>query len=124
MASRGPGAAVAASFLGWTLDAFDFFLVVISVPAIAAEFHQPIKAVALSLTLTLLFRPLGAAIFGVLAERYGRRLPLMIDLVFFSIIEVATGFAPTYVSSRPLIGTCPLPSPPLTGVLLKNANSE
>jgi MFS transporter, SHS family, lactate transporter len=98
VAARGPGAAVAASFLGWTLDAFDFFLVVISVPAIAAEFHQPIKAVALSLTLTLLFRPLGAAIFGLMAERYGRRLPLMIDLVFFSIIEIATGFAPTFVS--------------------------
>jgi len=98
VAARGPGAAVAASFLGWTLDAFDFFLVVISVPAIAAEFHQPIKAVALSLTLTLLFRPLGAAIFGLMAERYGRRLPLMIDLVFFAIVEVATGFAPTYTS--------------------------
>ncbi len=98
MAARGSGAAVAASFLGWTLDAFDFFLVVISVPAIAAEFHQPIKAVALSLTLTLLLRPLGAAIFGLMAERYGRRLPLMIDLVFFAIIEVATGFAPTFAS--------------------------
>jgi SHS family lactate transporter-like MFS transporter len=96
--ARGSGAAVAASFLGWTLDAFDFFLVVISVPAIAAEFHQPIKAVALSLTLTLLFRPLGAAIFGLMAERYGRRLPLMIDLVFFSIIEIATGFAPTFTA--------------------------
>jgi SHS family lactate transporter-like MFS transporter len=96
--SRGPGAAVTASFLGWTLDAFDFFLVVISLPAIAHEFARPIPAVALSLTLTLLTRPLGAIIFGLMADRYGRRLPLMIDLVFFSIVEVATGFAPTYTT--------------------------
>jgi SHS family lactate transporter-like MFS transporter len=96
--SRGSGAAVAASFLGWTLDAFDFFLVVLSVPAIAREFGRPIPAVALSLTLTLLTRPLGAIIFGLMADRYGRRLPLMIDLVFFSIVEVATGFAPTFTT--------------------------
>ena len=98
MESRGSGAAVAASFLGWTLDAFDFFLVVLSVKAIAHEFGRPIPAVALSLTLTLLTRPLGAIIFGLMADRYGRRLPLMVDLVFFSIIEVATGFAPTYAT--------------------------
>ena len=98
MQSRGSGAAVAASFLGWTLDAFDFFLVVLSVPAIAREFGRPIPAVALSLTLTLLTRPLGAIIFGLMADRYGRRLPLMVDLVFFSIVEVATGFAPTFTT--------------------------
>lgn len=98
MQRRGSGAAVAASFLGWTLDAFDFFLVVISIPAIAHEFDRPIPAVALSLSLTLATRPVGAFIFGLMADRYGRRLPLMIDLVFFSIIEVATGFAPTYWS--------------------------
>jgi MFS transporter, SHS family, lactate transporter len=98
LASRGSGAAVAASFLGWTLDAFDFFLVVLSISAIAHEFNRPIPAVALSITLTLFARPLGAFVFGLMADRYGRRLPLMIDLVFFSIIEVATGFAPTYAS--------------------------
>jgi SHS family lactate transporter-like MFS transporter len=98
LASRGSGAAVAAGFLGWTLDAFDFFLVVFSLSALAKEFHQPVSHVALSLTLTLAFRPLGAFIFGLMAERYGRRLPLMIDLVFFSIIEVATGFAPSFTS--------------------------
>ena len=97
MASRGSGAAVAASFLGWTLDAFDFFLVAVSIPAIAAEFHRPIPAIALSIWLTLGTRPVGAFIFGLMADRYGRRLPLMIDLIFFSIIEVATGFAPTYM---------------------------
>jgi SHS family lactate transporter-like MFS transporter len=89
-------AAVVAGFLGWTLDAFDFFLVVMTLTAIAKEFHQTDKAVALSLTLTLAFRPVGAFIFGLLADRYGRRLPLMADLIFYSIVEVASGLAPTF----------------------------
>jgi SHS family lactate transporter-like MFS transporter len=89
-------AAVAAGFLGWMLDAFDFFLVVFCLTAIGREFHKPDKQIALSITLTLAFRPVGAFIFGLLADRYGRRLPLMIDLVFYSIVEVLTGFAPNY----------------------------
>src|SRR5438034_5198643 len=89
-APRGHRAAVIASFLGWTLDAFDFFLVVFALTAIAKEFGKPDKAIALSITLTLAFRPVGAIIFGLLADRYGRKIPLMIDLVFFSIVEVAT----------------------------------
>src|SRR2546423_9585730 len=91
-------AAVVAGFLGWTLDAFDFFLVVMTLTAIAREFGKSDAAVALSLTLTLLFRPVGAFIFGLVADRYGRRLPLMIDLVFYSVIEVLTGLAPSYVT--------------------------
>jgi len=91
-------AAVIASFLGWTLDAFDFFLVVFTLTAIGKEFGRPDKQMALSITLTLAFRPLGAFIFGLIADRYGRRLPLMIDLVFFSVIEVATGFAPNFTA--------------------------
>src|SRR5207302_791056 len=78
-------AAVVAGFLGWTLDAFDFFLVVMTLTAIAREFGKSDAAIALSLTLTLLFRPVGAFIFGLVADRYGRRLPLMIDLVFYSV---------------------------------------
>ena len=91
-------AAVLASYLGWTLDAFDFFLVVFSLTAIAAEFHRPDKDIALTITITLAFRPLGALIFGLLADRYGRRRPLMWNLVFYSIIEVLSGLAPTYAS--------------------------
>src|SRR5207302_5197178 len=91
-------AAVVAGFLGWTLDAFDFFLVVMTLTAIAREFGKSDAAIALSLTLTLLFRPVGALIFGLVADRYGRRLPLMIDLVFYSVIEVLTGLAPSYVT--------------------------
>src|SRR5213075_367808 len=89
--SEGHGAALFAGFLGWTLDAFDFFLVVMTQTAIAAEFHREVKDIALTLTITLAFRPVGAFIFGLLADRYGRRLPLMIDLVFYSIIEVLSG---------------------------------
>lgn len=92
----GHGAALFAGFLGWTLDAFDFFLVVLSLSAIAAEFHQTKAAIALSISLTLGFRPVGAFIFGLLADRYGRRLPLMIDLVFYSVVEVLSGLAPNY----------------------------
>src|SRR6266545_2053325 len=91
-------AAVVAGFLGWTLDAFDFFLVVMTLTAIAAEFKQTDKAIAASLTLTLAFRPVGALIFGLMADRYGRRLPLIIDLVFYSVVEVLSGFAPDYTT--------------------------
>jgi MFS transporter, SHS family, lactate transporter len=94
----GHGAAVFAGFLGWTLDAFDFFLVVFALTAIAQEFHRADKEIAFSITLTLAFRPVGAFIFGLMADRYGRRIPLMIDLVFYSLVEVATGFAHSFTS--------------------------
>ncbi|HEV8264726.1 MAG TPA: MFS transporter [Gemmatimonadales bacterium] len=90
--------AVLAGFLGWTLDAFDFFVVVMTLTAIAAEFHKSDAEIAASLTLTLAFRPVGAFIFGLLADRYGRRLPLMLDLVFYSLVEVLSGLAPSYWS--------------------------
>lgn len=82
----------------WPLDAFDSFVVVFALPAIAQEFGTDIKAVALTITVTLAFRPVGAFIFGLMADRSGRRLPLMIDLVFHSVIEVLSGFAPCYTS--------------------------
>jgi SHS family lactate transporter-like MFS transporter len=88
--------AILASFLGWTLDAFDFFIVVFVLTDIANDFGTTRLAMASSLTLTLAMRPIGAIIFGLMADRYGRRLPLMIDLVFFSIVEVLSGLAPNY----------------------------
>ena len=106
-AKEGHGPAVFAGFLGWTLDAFDFFLVVLSLTAIAQEFHRSDKEIAFSITLTLAFRPVGAFIFGLMADRYGRRFPLMIDLVFYSVVEVATGFAhsfATFLVLRALFG--------------------
>ncbi|MFN2637136.1 MAG: MFS transporter [Gemmatimonadaceae bacterium] len=98
VAPRGHRSAVLASFLGWTLDAFDFFLVVFALTAIAKEFNKTDAQLALTITITLAFRPVGAFIFGLMADRYGRKLPLMIDLVFFSIIEVLSGFAPNYTT--------------------------
>jgi len=96
--TRDQRAAVLAGFLGWMLDAFDFFLVVMSLTAIAQEFRRSDAAVAFSITLTLAFRPLGALVFGLIADRYGRRRPLMANLVFYSIAQVCSGLAPTFVS--------------------------
>jgi MFS transporter, SHS family, lactate transporter len=90
--------ALLASFLGWTLDAFDFFIVVFTVSAIAKEFGKGIPAIAATISVTLAFRPVGALIFGLMADRYGRRLPLMVNLVFYSLIEVLSGLAPNYTS--------------------------
>jgi SHS family lactate transporter-like MFS transporter len=90
--------AVVAGFLGWTLDAFDFFVVVMTLTAIAKEFGRSDAQIAFSISLTLAFRPVGALIFGLLADRYGRRLPLMLDLIFYSLVEVLSGLAPSYWS--------------------------
>src|SRR6516165_8297896 len=90
--------ALIASFLGWTLDAFDFFVVVFTIPAIAKDFGTDIPAIAASIAVTLAFRPVGALVFGLMADRYGRRLPLMINLVFYSFIEVLSGLAPNYTT--------------------------
>lgn len=87
--------AFVASFLGWTLDAFDFFLMVFVLRAIAAEFGTDVKAVAVAVTLTLAMRPLGALVFGMLGDHYGRRRILMLDILLFSFLELASAFAPT-----------------------------
>jgi SHS family lactate transporter-like MFS transporter len=95
-AGNGHRAAVTAAFLGWTLDAFDFFIVVMTLTAIAHEFGRADKDLALAITLTLAFRPVGAFVFGLMADRYGRRLPLMLSLVFFSAMEVGSGLVHSY----------------------------
>ena len=88
--------AVAASFLGWTLDAFDFFVVVFLVDTLALHFHVAKSAIVWTMTATLAMRPVGAIVFGLLADRYGRRKPLMANVVFFSVVELLCGFAPSY----------------------------
>ena len=90
--------ALLAGFLGWTLDAFDFFVLTYVLNDVAREFHRSRPDIALTLTASLAMRPLGALIFGVLADRYGRRLPLILDVIFYSIVEVLSGFAPGYRS--------------------------
>src|SRR5882762_7171504 len=85
-----------ASFLGWALDAFDFFILIFVMPAVAREFHRPISHIAFTITATLALRPVGALVFGWIADRYGRRIPLMVDVIFYSVVEVLSGLAPTY----------------------------
>ena len=86
---------VAASFLGWSLDAFDFFLLVFVLKDIAEEFQTDISNVTLAILLTLAMRPIGAFIFGRAADRWGRRPTLMVDILLYSILEFASGFAPS-----------------------------
>ncbi len=88
---------VAASYLGWTLDAFDFFLLVFVLKDVAAEFHAPLAAVTVALTLTLGFRAVGAFIFGRLADRFGRRPVLMADVAAYSLLAFATAFSPSLI---------------------------
>jgi MFS transporter, SHS family, lactate transporter len=84
-----------ACFLGWALDAFDFFILVFCVSAIAAQFQAKISAIAGAIFLTLAMRPVGAFLFGLMADRFGRRPTLMIDIIAYSVFELASAFAPS-----------------------------
>ncbi|MGH8260636.1 MAG: MFS transporter, partial [Steroidobacteraceae bacterium] len=86
---------VLASFLGWMLDAFDYFLLVFVLKDIARDFGTHLTDVTFAIVLTLAMRPLGAFLFGRLADRYGRRPTLMVDVALYSLIELASGFAPS-----------------------------
>src|ERR1700692_5097021 len=86
---------VAATFLGWTLDAFDFFLLVFVLKDIAQEFDTHIEDVTFAILLTLAMRPIGAYIFGRAADRFGRRPTLMVNILLYAFIEFASGFAPS-----------------------------
>jgi MFS transporter, SHS family, lactate transporter len=88
--------AVLAGFLGWTLDAFDFFIVAFVLAPIAKEFGTSIPALALTITASLATRWIGAILFGLLSDRYGRRIPLIVNILYFSLIEVLSGLAPNY----------------------------
>jgi len=88
--------AVLAGFLGWTLDAFDFFVFVFLIDRLSAQFGVPKKDIVATLTATLAMRPVGALVFGLLADRYGRRIPLMANVIYFSVIELLCGFSPNY----------------------------
>ncbi|THD64749.1 MFS transporter [Phenylobacterium sp.] len=94
---RGQRAAFLASFLGWALDAFDFFLLTFVIKDIAADFHAPVSTVSVALTLTLCARPVGALLFGHLADRYGRRPVLMADVAIYSVLALASAFAPNLI---------------------------
>src|SRR6201996_6439317 len=81
---------------GWTLDGFDFFLVVFSLTAIGHTFGKSDKTVSLALTATLALRPVGAFLFGLIADRYGRRLPIAANFLLFAVVELCTGFAHSF----------------------------
>jgi SHS family lactate transporter-like MFS transporter len=87
--------AVIASYLGWTLDSFDFFILVFVLKDVAQEFHTDVETVTYAIFLTLAARPVGALLFGLAADRFGRRPVLMIDILLFSMLEFASGLAPS-----------------------------
>ncbi|HUO34437.1 MAG TPA: MFS transporter [Candidatus Acidoferrum sp.] len=96
-----------ACYLGWSLDAFDFFILVVCLPAIAGEFHAKVSDVSEAIFWTLAMRPVGAFLFGGLADRFGRRPVLMLDIVSFSFLELASAFAPSlkaFIFLRALFG--------------------
>ena len=96
-----------ACFLGWSLDAFDFFILVFCLSAISADFHVKVSAVAEAIFITLAMRPVGAFIFGVMADRFGRRPTLIIDIIAYSIFELGSAFAPSlgsFMIMRALFG--------------------
>jgi MFS transporter, SHS family, lactate transporter len=84
-----------ACFLGWTLDAFDFFILIFCVSAIATQFQTRVSAIAEAIFITLAMRPVGAFLFGLMADRFGRRVTLMVDIIAYSIFELASAFAPS-----------------------------
>src|SRR5712691_7945123 len=83
-------------FLGWALDAFDFFLLTFVITVMARDFGTSVAKLSYAITLTLAMRPVGAFIFGLLGDRFGRCIPLMIDIIFYSAMELLTAFSPNY----------------------------
>ena len=85
-----------ACFMGWSLDAFDFFILIFCVTALAEQFHLPPSKVLEASFLTLAMRPVGAFVFGLMADRFGRRPTLMVDIIAYSVFELASAFAPSF----------------------------
>ncbi|KAJ6484052.1 carboxylic acid transporter [Mycena sanguinolenta] len=83
-------------WLAWTCDALDFFSVSVSVPALGAQFNRPTTDITQAITLTLLFRSLGAILFGIFSDRFGRKWPLIFNLLLVAILELGAGFVQTF----------------------------
>jgi SHS family lactate transporter-like MFS transporter len=96
-----------ACFLGWSLDAFDFFILTFCISALATQFQAKVSAVTEAVFITLAFRPVGAFLFGMMADRFGRRVTLMVDIIAYSVFELASAFAPSlkvFIITRALFG--------------------
>jgi SHS family lactate transporter-like MFS transporter len=96
-----------ACFMGWSLDAFDFFILTFCITALTAQFHAKVSAVTDAIFITLAFRPVGAFLFGLMADRFGRRITLMVDIIAYSVFELASAFAPSlkvFMVTRALFG--------------------
>jgi MFS transporter, SHS family, lactate transporter len=96
-----------ACFLGWTLDALDFFILILCVDALATQFHAKVSAITEAIFWTLAMRPVGAFLFGMMADRFGRRRTLMLNVMTYSIFELASAFAPSlkvFLITRALFG--------------------
>ncbi len=91
------GYAVSSGILGWVLDAFDFFVLVFLVDVLARNFHVEKRSIIWTISITLAMRPIGALLLGTLADRFGRRRPLLLCVVYFSLITALTPFAPNYM---------------------------
>jgi MFS transporter, SHS family, lactate transporter len=99
--------AVGSGILGWVLDAFDFFVVIFLLDTLADHLHVQKKAIVWTISITLAMRPVGALLFGALADRFGRRKPLIVCVLYFSVVTILSGFAPNFVffaSMRGLYG--------------------
>src|ERR1017187_10233821 len=88
--------AVLAGFLGWTLDAFDFFILTLILDDVAKAFGKSRPQIALAITMTLVMRPVGAVVFGLMADHFGRRIPLMVNVLLYALISVLCGLAPSF----------------------------
>jgi MFS transporter, SHS family, lactate transporter len=96
-----------ACFLGWSLDAFDFFILTFCISALATQFQAKVSAVTEAVFITLAFRPVGAFLFGIMADQFGRRITLMVDIIAYSVFELASAFAPSlkvFIVTRALFG--------------------
>src|SRR6202167_2606823 len=96
-----------ACFLGWSLDVVDFFILTFCVSAIATQFQTKVSDITEAIFLTLAMRPVGAFLFGMMADRFGRRPTLMVDIIAYSVFELSSAFAPSlklFLISRALFG--------------------
>ncbi|KAJ2798695.1 Carboxylic acid transporter [Coemansia guatemalensis] len=93
--------------LGWLVDSLDFFCVTMTTTELAEAFGKEPSDVTSAITVTLMLRPIGALLFGVIADRFGRRIPLIVNLSLFTVIELASGFAQnleTFIGLRAIYG--------------------